>query len=165
MDEYIRACSIEDEPDFAWWVTFTLRKRDRIVAAVNSCVRKAKHKYGIEIPTSVEHEEDIVMRNQNTFWQDAIHLEISNIGIAFKILDRGETPPPGYKKSSGHIIYTVKMDFTRKARWVKDGHQTTDPESLSYAGVVLREIIRILLTYAAIHRVPIMAAGVCNAYL
>ena len=37
-----------------------------------------------------------------------------NIGVSFKILDTGKTPPPGYSKSSGPMIYLVKMDFTRK---------------------------------------------------
>ena len=130
--------SVQDEPDFVWWVPFTLRKRDGIIASVNSHTRKGTHKYGIEIPTSIKHGEEIDRRNKNTFWQDAIHLEISNIGVAFKILDTGETPPPGYKKSSGHLIYSVKMDFTRKSRWVKDGHRTPDPEFSSYAGFVSR---------------------------
>ena len=38
---------------------------------------------------------------------------MSNIGIAFKILERGETQLQGYNKSSGHMIYTFKMEFTR----------------------------------------------------
>ena len=63
------------------------------------------------------------------------------------------------------MIYDVKMDFTRKARWVKDGHRTPDPESSSYAGVVSRESIRIMLTHAALHDVPVVAADVRNAYL
>ena len=146
--KYITARSIQDEPAFAWWVPYTLRKRDMIIATVNSRVRKTTHKYGIEIPTSVKHAEEIDRINKNTFWQDAINLEISNIGVAFKILEEGEAPPPGYTKSSGHMIYSVKMDFTRKARWVKDGHRTPDPESSSYAGVVSRESILILLTHA-----------------
>ena len=90
---------------------------------------------------------------------------MSNIGVVFKILETGETPPLGYRKSSGHMIYLVKMDFTRKSRWVKDGHRTPDPETSSYAGVVSREIIRILLTHAALHGVTVTAADVCNAYL
>ena len=87
------ACSIQDEPDFAWWVPFTLRKCDRILASVNFHTRKAAHKYGIEIPTSIKHAEEIDRRNKNTFYQDAINLEMLNIGVAFKILDTGETPP------------------------------------------------------------------------
>ena len=90
---------------------------------------------------------------------------MSNIGVAFKILDTGDTPPQGYSKSSGHMIYSVKMDFTRKARWVKDGKRTPDPESSIYARVVSRESIRILLTHAALHGVTVMSSDVHNAYL
>ena len=91
-------------------------------------------------------------------------MKISNVGIIFKILGTGEIPPPVYKKSSGHMIYTVKMDFMRKARWVKDRHRTPDPESSSYAGVASIESIHILLTHAAMHGVPVVAADVRNAY-
>ena len=87
--EYVIARNIRDKTAFAWWVPFTLRKRERIIAAVNFRVRKATHKYGIEIPTSVEHAKDIKKRNQNNFWQDSINLEMSKIGVSFKILDQG----------------------------------------------------------------------------
>ena len=90
---------------------------------------------------------------------------MSNIGVAFKILDTGENLPPGYRKSSGHMIYSVKMEFTRKERWVKDGHRTPDPESSSYAGFVSRESIRIILTHADLNGLPVTASDVRNAYL
>ena len=88
-----------------------------------------------------------------------------NVGIALKILDTGEIPPPGYKKSIGHMIYTVKMDFTRKAWWVKGGHRTTDPESSIYSGVVSRESIRILLAHADMNGVTVVVADMQNDYL
>ena len=75
-------------------------------------------------------------KNSNRFWQYAIALKISNVGIEFNILEPGEIPPLGYKKSSGHIIYTVKMDFMRKYWWFKDGNRTNDPESSIYTAVV-----------------------------
>ena len=59
-----------------------------------------------------------------------------NVSVAFKILEDEQKAPPGWKKSSGHIVFDVKMDFTRKVRWVKNGHLTPDPETSSYAGVV-----------------------------
>ena len=90
---------------------------------------------------------------------------MSNFGVTFKILERGESPPPGYTKSSGHIVFDVCMIFQRKSRWVKDGHRTPDPDMSSYAGVVSKESIRILRTHAALHDVPVMAADVRNAYL
>ena len=123
------------------------------------------HKYGIETPTLIKHAEEIDHRNQNTFWKDAIKLEMSNVGVAFKILERGESPPPGYTKSSVHLVFDVCMSFQRKAWWVKDGHRTPDPNTSSYAGVVSRESIRILITHAALHGVPVMSEDVQNAYL
>ena len=72
--EYVTAREIQDEPAFAWWVPYTLRKRDRIIASVNSRIRKSSHKYGIEIPMSIKHAKKIYHRNKNTFWQDAIKL-------------------------------------------------------------------------------------------
>ena len=57
------------------------------------------------------------------------------------------------------------MSFQRKSWWVKDGHRTPDLDTYSYAGVASRESIRILLTHAALHGVPVMAADVQNTYL
>ena len=37
--EYVTARSIQDEPSFAYWVPFTLRKRDRIIDSVKFCTR------------------------------------------------------------------------------------------------------------------------------
>ena len=39
--EYAVTRGIADQPAFAWWVPYVLRKRDRIVAGVNSLVRKS----------------------------------------------------------------------------------------------------------------------------
>ena len=90
---------------------------------------------------------------------------MSNVGVAFKILETGESPFPGYTKSIRHIVFDVCMSFQRKARWVKDGHRTPDPDTSSYAGVVSRESIRILLTHSDLHGVLVMAADVRNDYL
>ena len=62
-------------------------------------------------------------------------------------------------------MFDAKIEFTRKARWFNDGHRTPDPETSSYAGVVSRESIRILLTYAYLHKVDVMDADIINAYL
>ena len=64
-----------------------------------------------------------------------------NIGVAFEILEDGETAPAGYTKVSGHLIWSAKKDFTQKTRWVLDGHKTLDPVGSKYAGVVSRESV------------------------
>eukprot|EP00957_Ditylum_brightwellii_P164758 12544383-Ditylum_brightwellii.AAC.1 len=65
--------------------------------------------------------------NSNTFWGDAIRKEMTNIGITFEILENNMKTPTGCNMVTGHIIFAVKMDFKRKARWVLDGHKTPDP--------------------------------------
>ena len=163
--EFAVSRGIDDEPAFKWWVPYTLKKRDVILASVSSRVKNTTHKYGVEIPTSVEHAKRIDERNRNTFWQDAIKKEMYNVSIAFEIVEDGQDPPPGWKPSSGHLIFDVKMDFTRKARWVKDGHRTPDPDWSTYAGFVTRDSVRIALTYAALNGLDIFAADIKNAYL
>ena len=96
---------------------------------------------------------------------DALAKEMTNLMIAFEIQEGGRKAPPGWFKASGHIIFDVKMDFTRKARWVKDGHKTPNSTTSSYAGVVSRESIRIGLTYAALHGLPVIGGDIQNAYL
>ena len=62
-------------------------------------------------------------------------------------------------------MFDVKMDFIRKVRWVKDGHRTLDPTTSSCVGLVSRESIWILLTYAALHGIDVMADDIRNAYI
>jgi hypothetical protein len=66
---------------------------------------------------------------------------------------------------TGHLVYNVKMDFTRKARWVLDGHKTPDPIGSTYAGVVSRESVRIAFTYTTLNGLEVFAANIRNAYL
>jgi hypothetical protein len=163
--EYAKSRGIDHEAAFAWWVPYTLRKRDVILASVKRRIRKTTHKYGIEIPSSVEHAYEIDKQQGNTLWRDAIRKEMFNVGIAFEVLDEGQKAPAGWHKVTGHLVYDVKMDFTRKARWVLDGHKTADPIGSSYAGVVSRESIRIAFTYAALNNLNVCAADIRNAYL
>ena len=128
-------------------------------------IRKKTHKYGIEILHDVPHAIKIDTQNGNTFWRDAIKKEMFNVGIAFEILEDDEPTPKGWRKVTGHIVFDVKMDFTRKARWVLDGHKTADPEGSTYAGVVSRETVRIAFMYAALNGLDICTADIRNAYL
>jgi hypothetical protein len=66
VTEYAMTRDIGEEPDFAWWVPYVLRKRDVTVSAMNSQVCKTSHKYGIEIPSSVKHATQINHINGNT---------------------------------------------------------------------------------------------------
>eukprot|EP01082_Thalassiosira_pseudonana_P011160 g10259.t1 g10259 contig4:1534300-1534839(+) len=55
--EYAVAAGIDHEPAFNWWVRHVLKKRDRIIAQVkqrNARYLKKTHKFGIEMPKSVQ---------------------------------------------------------------------------------------------------------------
>ena len=163
--EFAVARGIDDEPAFKWWVPYTLRKRDTIISAVKARLKVSTHKYGVEVPTSIEHGKRLDKENGNTLWADALTKEMTNVSVAFELLEEGVSAPVGWSKATGHIIWDVKMDFTRKCRWVKDGHRTPDPKVSNYAGVVSRDSVRIALTYAASNDLDVTAADIQNAYL
>ena len=139
--EFAKSRGIDDEAAFIWWVSLTLRKRNAIISAVKTRLQKTTHKYSIEIPTSVEHAMEIDRRNGNSMWRDALALKMFNVGVAFEILEEDQPAPAGWKKASRYLVWDVKMDFTRKARWVLDRHKMPDPIGSTFAGVVSRESI------------------------
>ena len=126
---------------------------------------KTTHKYGIEIHTSWKDIREIDAKNGNRLWQDALAKEMKNVGIAFDVLENHQNVPIGWKKASGHLTWDVKMDFTRKARWVEDSHRTVDPLGTNYADVVSRNSVRIVFTLAAMNGLDICATDIQNAYI
>lgn len=56
--EYAVAQSIDNEPAFVWWVPYTLKKRDRSIAAVSKRYHKHQCKYGFRILDTVEEMKD-----------------------------------------------------------------------------------------------------------
>jgi hypothetical protein len=71
----------------------------------------------------------------------------------------------GYQEIDCHIIFDIKMDLTRKARFVAGGHTTETPMSITYSSVVSRDSVRIAFLIAALNDLDIMACDVSNAYL
>ena len=86
---------ISDEPAFKWWVSYTLFRRDCIIARVNKRISKVTHKYCIELPTSVDEAKRLDEKNGNTLWIDAINKEIENLKVTFDILEDRAKPPVG----------------------------------------------------------------------
>ena len=99
------------------------------------------------------------------FWAKALQLEMSKIFPAVKILDEGMPQPVGHKVVPCHIVFDVKMDFTRKARYVAGGHKTGEPETPTYASVVSRESVGIGFMLAALNKVDVTVADIAGAYL
>ena len=53
--EFAKSRGIDDESTFTWWVPHTLKKRNAIISAMKMRLPKTTHKYGIKIPTSIDH--------------------------------------------------------------------------------------------------------------
>jgi hypothetical protein len=164
--EYAVAHKIVSEPAFAWWVPYTLKKRERIIAAVNKRFTLRSHKFGIELPRSVQDALAIDAATHTTYWRDAIALEIKNVDVAFQDLEENEKVPVGYQYVKCHMIFDVKIgSLKRKARYVAGGHMTDQPEVATYASVVSRESVRLGLLIAALNGLSILSADIQNAYL
>ena len=71
----------------------------------------------------------------------------------------------GFQEISCHILFDIKMDFTRKARFVAGGHMTEAPTSIAYSSVVSRDSVRIGFLIAALNDLDIMACDLETAYL
>ena len=88
-----------------------------------------------------------------------------NSNVAFHILGEEEQPQVGFTEITCHLIFDVKMDLTRKARYVAGGHLTDPPSSMTYASVVSRETVRIAFLIAALNDLRILTGYIQNAYL
>lgn len=165
LAEYAVANKIDMEPAFAWWVPQILRRRNRIISKAKTRYWKRTHKFGIELPKSVEEALAIDRRTGTDYWAKAIEKEMKAVGIAFDFKDEGASKPVGFTEIKCHLVFDIKMDFTRKARFVAGGHMTEAPSTITYASVVSRESVRILFMLAALNDLNVLSADISNAYL
>ena len=91
--QYAEAMGIRDEPAFSWWTTNVLKKRQRIIAAVNKRYHKMMHKFGIKVNKNTEEALDLDKENGNDLWWKAIQKVMSAVKVAFKILEDDDQPP------------------------------------------------------------------------
>ena len=66
---------IDDEPAFRWWVPHVIKKVKLIISAVSSRVAKKTHKFGVEVPRTVEEALKLDGQNGNLYWRNAISKE------------------------------------------------------------------------------------------
>jgi hypothetical protein len=92
---------------------------------------------------TVEEAMKIDKDTNTSHWRKAIQKEMTNNRKAFQFLEENEQVPIVHKWIHCHMIFDVKMDFTRKARFVTGGHMTIPPR---------QHIWQILCTYWDISR-------------
>ena len=171
--EYAAASKIADEPAFNWWVHPVLRKRNCIVAKVKQYWRTT-HKFGIRLPKTVEEALAIDDETGTDFWRKALGKEMTKVKVAWKNVN-GVTPVQartgkepsliGFQEIRCHVIFDVKMDFIRKARFVAGGRMTDTPGSITYSSVVSRDSVRLAFLIAGLNNLNVLAGDVLNAYL
>ena len=166
--EYVIQSQLEEEPAFAWWVPHVIRKRAAILAKVKSKYWQTTHKYGIEMPKSAQHAQELDAKNGNTLWWDAIVDEMRTIlaAPAVEKIEDGKIPV-GYKHIDCHLIFDIKLgeNYRRKARYVAGGHKTEVAPHLTYSSVVSRDSVRICLMIAALNGLDVQACDIKGAYL
>jgi hypothetical protein len=165
--EYTVANNISHLPAFQWWVPYTIKKRDHIIAKVKTSYWQKTHKYGLEIPKDSRDCIWIDVKNGNQLWQDAVRDEMKTVRPAFELYEGAIQDLIGYQKITCHLIFDVKLgkNFQRKARYVAGGHMTWTPSALTYSSVVSRDSVRIALTVAALNDLDILVCDIEGAYL
>jgi hypothetical protein len=84
------------EPAFAWWVPFTLKHSNHIIAKIDAQFAKKVHKFGIAVPSTVSEALHLDKENSITLWWDSIQKETKNARVVFNILDDDHHLPPGH---------------------------------------------------------------------
>ena len=88
------------------------------------------------------------------------------VWVAFYIIEKGDTPPPGHQFIKCHIIFVVKMeDLRHKARMVSGDHMTDVPPTITYAIVASHDTVRIYLKMAALNNMRVKNSDIVNSYI
>eukprot|EP00978_Attheya_sp_CCMP212_P039103 scaffold200344_cov53-Attheya_sp.AAC.1 len=72
LAEYAINSKIDNEPAFAWWVPYTMKKRERIISKVKSKYWARTHKYRIRVPKNIKEAKEIDLENGDTLWMDSV---------------------------------------------------------------------------------------------
>ena len=87
LAEYAVANRIAEEPAFKWWVSSTLRKRNRIIAKVKKKYWRTTHKFGVKLPHSVEEALELDRIEGTDHWTKALNKEMQKVKVAWKARD------------------------------------------------------------------------------
>jgi hypothetical protein len=71
----------------------------------------------------------------------------------------------GFQEISCHIVFDIKMDFTRKARFCAGGHTMDTLTAMTYSRIISRDRVWIGFMLEALNGLDMMACDLKNAYL
>ena len=84
LTEYAVADQISEDPEFVWWLLYTLKKRNIIISKLKKNYWRITHNYGVRLPKNVMEAIHIYQANGNTYWKDAIDKNMKKANIAYK---------------------------------------------------------------------------------
>ena len=123
------------------------------------------HKYGVRLPKTIKVALQIDKETGTDHWRRAIQKEMKNVMVTFEF-DDSDKIPVGFQKISCHMVFDVKIDLTRKARLVADGHKVPETaKEYTYSTVPSRDSIRLFFLIAALNDLDVLSADIQNAYL
>ena len=124
------------------------------------------------MPHSVEEAIRINKETGTDFWTRAIEKELWKVRVAWEVRNdlsvddvRKGKALIGYTEIKCHMVFDVKVDFSRKARFVAGGHMTDAPNSITYSSVVSRDSVRLAFLIAELNGLDVMTCDIGNAYL
>ena len=168
--EYVKEKDIVHQPHWKWALKYIKNPKRflRLTKQIFLTKKKngPKYKFGVRVPRNIKEALALDKENKNTLWAQAIKKEMDKI-MEFEVftIPKDGKPPSGYKRIPCHMIFDVKFDGRRKARFVAGGHLTTDPGEESYSGVVAPEAVRLGMMAAVNNSLEVVAADIGNAYL
>lgn len=113
----------------------------------------------------MERALEIDKETGTDYWFKALEKEMKHVRPAFNVLEEGIPPPIGSQWIPCHMVFDVKMDFTRKAHFVAGGNFAQPPSCLTYSSVVARDSVCLAFLIAALNDLNILVADVGTAYL
>ena len=109
-------------------------------------------KYGVEVPNSTKHAEELDAQHGNSLWEEAYQKEIASL-LSLRCFDfrpPDSKPGPEYQFDKLTMIYEVKQDGCRKAHLVADG-QLVVPCGISTRSTIVKGV-RVRLLDVIAHR-------------
>ena len=141
--------------DLDGWKQFRrFAKRDKVLqrrikqAKLKSFRTAPIYMFGFQVPRTPEEALRLDAENGNSFWSDAMSLELGQLDEYKTFIDLGiggKPPDPSYKKIRVTFAFAVKSDGRHKARLCARGDMTAIPVESVYSGVVTLRSLRIVI--------------------
>ena len=87
LAEYAIEYKLDKKRAFSWWIKTTIKHWKAFIKATKKRFAKRSHKFGIQVPQTVEEALRIDKETNTTFWRNAIHKEMKNNRLAFQFLE------------------------------------------------------------------------------